>query len=129
MTGPGSDTASAREALSPPVSWREIVAVLTLVALCDITLYRNSGAAGHAALVVLAPLLFWLGSPRPRCRASLWVISLMLVVLAAKLLWCGYLLLLPVGVALLVAWALSLSGQVPHVLGPGGFGLGPGWGG
>jgi hypothetical protein len=83
-TGPGSETASAREALSPPVSWREIVAVLALVALCDITLYRNSGAAGHAALVVLAPLLFWLGSPRPRYHASLWVISLILAVLAAE---------------------------------------------
>lgn len=115
-TGPSSETASAREAGPPPVSWREIVAVLTLVVLCDITLYRSCGPAGHAALMLLAPLLFWLGSPRPRCRASLWVISLMLVVLAAKLLWCGYLLLLPVGVALLVAWTLSLSGQVPHVL-------------
>jgi len=83
-TGPSSETASAREALSPPVSWRGIVAVLALVALCDITLYRNSGAAGHAALVVLAPLLFWLGSPRPRYQASLWVVSLMLAVLAAK---------------------------------------------
>ena len=115
-TGPSSETASAREAGLPPVGWREIVAVLALVVLCDITLYRSYGPAGHAALMVLAPFLFWLGSPRPRCRVSLWVISLMLAVLAARLLWCGYLLLLPVGVALLVAWALSLSGQVPHVL-------------
>jgi len=116
MTGPGSETASVREASSPPASWREIIAVLAFVVLCDITLYRNSGAAGHAALVVLAPLLFWLGSPRPRCHPILWVISVMLAVLAAKLLWCGLPLLLPIGIALLAAWAMSLSGQVPHVL-------------
>jgi len=110
------ETASVRQSGLPPVGWREIFAVLALVVLCDITLYRGCGPAGHAVLVVLAPLLFLLGSPRPLFRASLWLVSLMLAVLAARLLWCGFPLLLPVGLALLVAWAMSLSGQVPHVL-------------
>lgn len=110
------ETTSVGESDGLPVRWRELFAVLALVVLCDITLYRGHGPAGHAVLLILAPWLFLLGSPRPRCRTSLWVVSLMLVVLAAKLLWCGYPLLLPVGLALLVAWAMSLSGQVPHVL-------------
>ncbi len=111
-----SGTTSSWEPGLPPVGWREIFSVLALVVLCDITLYRGYGSAGHAVLVAVAPFLFLLGSPRPRFRGSLWVISLMLAVLAAKLIWCGYPLLLPLGLALLVAWAMSLSGQVPHVL-------------
>lgn len=109
-------TTSVGEPGWPPVGWKEIFALLALVVLCDITLYRGSGPAGHAVLVVLAPLLLLLGSPRPRFRTSSWAVSLMLAALAAKLLWCGYPLLLPVGLALLVAWAMCLSGQVPHVL-------------
>lgn len=70
-TEPSGETTSAREAGLPPVGWREIFAVLALVALCDITLYRGYGPAGHAALVVVAPFLLLLGSPRPRFRAAL----------------------------------------------------------
>ena len=40
----------------------------------------------------------------------------MLVVLAARMLWCGWALHNVVGLALLIALALALSGLVPYVL-------------
>jgi len=100
----------------PPVRWREVLAVLLLVVLCDVTIYRGQGFAGYALLFVLAPVLLLLGSPRPRHRLSLWTVGLMLAVLAAKMLWCGSLYLVAAGFALLVAFAMALSGLCPYVL-------------
>ncbi len=53
----------------PPVRWRELLAVILMVVLADLTLYRAYGFAGYAAFFFAAPLLVWLGAPRPR-RAS-----------------------------------------------------------
>ncbi len=49
-----------------PTKWRELLAVLLLVVLCDLTIYRGQGFAGYALLFVAAPLLLTIGSPRPR---------------------------------------------------------------
>ncbi|HEV3342558.1 MAG TPA: hypothetical protein VG125_19455, partial [Pirellulales bacterium] len=46
----------------PPVRWREVVAVLLLVATCDLTIYRGQGFAGYALLFLLAPVLLSCGS-------------------------------------------------------------------
>ena len=96
--------------------WREIAVLLPLIVLADMTIYRGHGYAGLALLFVLAPLLFVLGSPRLRCRASFWILGSMLVILAANLLWCGTVFQVVLGFALLVAFAMSLSGRTPYVL-------------
>jgi uncharacterized protein DUF4153 len=44
------------------------------------------------------------------------ILGLMLVLLAAKLLWCGSVLLVAAGFSLVVAFAMSLSGLRPYVL-------------
>ena len=49
----------------PPLGVREIVAVLALVVLCDLTIYRGQGSAGYALLFVAAPALLLFGSFRP----------------------------------------------------------------
>ena len=100
----------------PPVRLREILAVVALVVLADVTIFRAHGFAGYVAFFVLAPLLFLLGAPRPRFGVSFWVLSLMLILLVAKMLWCGSWLLVASGVALLVAFATALSGLRPYVL-------------
>ena len=98
------------------VQWRETAALLLLIVLCDVTIYRGYGFAGYALLFALAPLGMLLGVPRSRVHAAVWIIGAMLVVLAANLLWCGSGLLVACGFALLVAFAMALQGMRPYVL-------------
>jgi len=106
---------------SPPLRWRELLVIVMLVVLCDLTIYRGHGFTGYALLFLAAPLLLAMGSPRPRCGLSSWLVGAMLVVLAAKLVWCGSVLLVAAGFALVVAFAAALSGLCPYVLEVGVF--------
>lgn len=99
-----------------PVRWREFLAVLLLVIVSDLTIYRGRGFAGYALLFAAAPALLWLGAIRPRFGPGLWITGLMLLALAAKTLWLGSPLLVGLGMALLVAFAMTLSGLYPYVL-------------
>lgn len=107
----------------PLLGWREAVAIVLLVVLCDLTIYRGHGFAGYALLFVASPILLVFGSPRPRSNLAGWIVGAMLTVLAAKMLWCGSILLAALGFALLVAFAAALSGVCPHVLDTAGFAL------
>lgn len=103
----------------PPVGVREVIAVFLLIVLCDLTIYRGQGFAGYALLFVAAPALLLFGSFRPRCGLSFWLVGSMLLVLAAKLLWCvSWLpgLHVAAGFVLLISIAMSLSGFHPYVL-------------
>lgn len=100
----------------PPVRWREPLALAALVALCDVTVYRGQGLAGWALLLIAAPLLLRLGSPQPHRNRSLWIVGAMLAAFSLRLLWCGSAFWLPVGVWLLAAFAMSLSGRRPYVI-------------
>lgn len=114
-----SPTSVRTEREQPPLAVREIIAVLSLVVLCDLTIYRGHGFAGLALLFVVAPVLLLFGSFRPRCGLSFWVVGFMLVALAAKLFWCvSWLPVLHIatGFVLLIALAMSLSGFRPYVL-------------
>ncbi len=117
-TAPGLALMRA-EREQPPLAVREIIAVFSLVVLCDLTIYRGQGFAGLALLFVAAPVLLLFGSFRPRCGLSFWLVAFMLVALAAKLLWCvSWLpgLHVVTGFVLLIALAMSLSGFRPYVL-------------
>jgi len=99
----------------PPVRLREILALLLLVALCDVTIYRGHGFAGFATLLALAPLPLFLGTPRPAIRGATWLIAGMLLLLSARTLWLGSELGILVGLSLLVACSLTLHGRRPYV--------------
>ena len=105
----------------PPVRWRELLAVVLMVALADVTLYRAYGFAGYAAFFLAAPLLLCLGAPRPRRAGGFYLLGLMLLLLTAKMLWCGSWLLVAAGFSLLAAYAMALSGIRPYVLETGVF--------
>ena len=105
----------------PPLGWRELLAIVLIVALCDLTIYRGHGFAGYAVLFFAAPFLLAMGSPRPRCGASSWLLGAMLAVVAIKLAWCGSALLAAAGFALVVAFAVALSGSCPYVVEVGVF--------
>lgn len=119
---------------SPPVRWRELLAVVLMVATADLTLFRGNGLAGWAALLAVAPWLFVLGSPRPSFRAATWIVGAMVLLEAARLVWCGDALGAAAGLILLAALATALVGRTPRVfdvglcaaqsLAAGGMGLG-----
>ena len=105
----------------PPLRWREIAAVVLLVVLCDLTIYRGHGFAGYALLFVATPALLAFGSPRPRHNLSGWIVGAMMAALAVKMLWCGSVLLVVAGFALTFAFAAALAGLYPYVLEVGVF--------
>jgi len=96
--------------------WREIGAMILLVILCDLTIYRGHGFAGYALLFATAPLLLVLGAARRQMTASLVVVLVMLGALVVKLVWCGSVLLVIFGFGLLAATSMTLTGQCPYVL-------------
>lgn len=100
----------------PPLRCREIAAVIAAVALCDVTIYRGHGFAGYASLFVVLPVLIVLGAFRPQLGRAAWTTGFMLLLLAAKLIWCGSTLAVAVGFALVAAFAMSLSGRPPFVI-------------
>ena len=70
------------------VGTRELVAVLGLIVLADATIYRGQGFAGMAALFGVAPIVLFSGAPHRRSAAGL-ITGILLIGLAAALLWCG----------------------------------------
>ena len=112
--------AKPREAESSPravpvAGIREFGAIVGLVALADVTIYRGAGYAGLALLLIAAPVLLLIGSPQRRPRMSFWIVSAMLVLLAARMLWLGSYLTVALGAALVIAYALALRGLRPYV--------------
>ena len=119
----------------PPsrVKVRELLAVIGLIVLADLTIYRGYGFAGMAALFIAAPILLLWGAPQRRGGADLRIVSAMLLALAAALTWCGSAGQVAIGAALVIAFAMILVGMKPYVvdvflfafftLGTGGTGL------
>lgn len=99
-----------------PVRWREIAAVVLLVALADVTLYRGPGFTGYALGLAVAPFLLALGMPALRPRASAGIVGGMLLLAVAKLAWCGDALLAAVGGVVLLALTMTLMGRTPYIL-------------
>ncbi|MDZ7617577.1 MAG: DUF4153 domain-containing protein, partial [Patescibacteria group bacterium] len=106
----------ATEPVKSSSRWREVAVLLPMIVLADMTIYRGAGYAGWAVLFAVVPLLLALGAPRPRFRHDLWIVGLMQILLAVNLAWCGSWLQVVLGFALMVAFAMALSGLRPYVL-------------
>jgi hypothetical protein len=113
---PANETSPWFSPETSPLGWRDIVVIAMLVVLCDLTVYRGNGFAGLALLLVAAPILLWLASSRVRKDRSIWITGVMFVPLAARLLWSGNELQVSVGLLLLVAFSMALSGLRPYIL-------------
>lgn len=101
---------------TPPVRGRELFAVLLLVGLSDLTIYRGEGYAGLAMLFAVAPLLMAWGSCSEKRSRGGWLLRGMLLGIAAKALWCGSWLLVCCGFTGIVAFAMTLVNRTPFVL-------------
>ncbi|MFN0198680.1 MAG: DUF4173 domain-containing protein [Planctomycetaceae bacterium] len=110
-----SATASALQP-QPPVTFRELLGVLSLVVLGDQTIYRGHGYAGYALLFLLAPFLLWWSSNERLHGRGKWIVSLMLAALVGKLLWCGSHSLVFIGFTLTVAFSMTLVGLTPYAI-------------
>jgi hypothetical protein len=100
----------------PPVRGRELFAVMVLVVLSDLTIYRGEGYAGLAMLFAAAPVLMALGSCSEKRSRGAWLLAVMFCGLAAKALWCGSVLLACCGFFGIVAFAMTLVNRTPFVL-------------
>lgn len=101
---------------SPPVSWRELAAVLLMVVLADLTIFRTHGFAGIALFFTVSPAFLLLGSPKRFFSRGLLIAALMLLALAARLVWCGSGLQVACGAFLLIAFSMALAGIRPFVV-------------
>ncbi|NLS91242.1 MAG: DUF4173 domain-containing protein [Planctomycetaceae bacterium] len=98
------------------VTWRELLAVLLMVVLADLAIYRSDGYAGYALFFALSPVLLLFGSPRRVLSGWLLITGLMLLVLAGRLVWCGSGLQIGCGLFVLAAFSMAMAGMRPFVL-------------
>ncbi|MFO1022308.1 MAG: hypothetical protein U0903_16680, partial [Planctomycetales bacterium] len=122
LPGPVQENSTAADA--PPASvinrdpvprLKEILALLLIVVISDVTLYRGEGFAGLSFLLAAAPLLLFLGTPHRERGGVLLLLWGMLLLLSARLLWCGFYLTAVVGFALLPCFSIALTGRKPYV--------------
>lgn len=115
-SGTGSVHTGAIPATQPPVVARELMALLLIIVVCDLTIYRGSGYTGLGVLLAVAPLLLLMGIvPRAFDRSS-WVLAPLLVLTSIRLVWCGSTAAAVAGFVLLCGYAMALSGLRPHVI-------------
>ncbi len=95
----------------PAVTWRELLAVLLLVVLGDLTLYWGHGYGGYALLLATAPLAVLLGAARHQRPWQVLAATLMIWGAALRLAWCGNWLAFALGGVLLIGLSTSLAGK------------------
>lgn len=95
---------------------REILAIVAIVALADVTIYRGHGYTGLAVFFLGAIGLFFLGKRIRNMSLATWVVAGMLVVLTARLVWYGSPLQVFLGLCLVVVYATTLDGQKPFLI-------------
>ncbi len=104
-----------------PVPGREALAVLLLIILADLTIYRGQGYAGLTAFLLAALPLFLLGSRKlPRSVLSAFL-GVLILLAGMKLVWAGSPLLAAYGIVLLVAFVMEISGRTPFLIDVLGF--------
>lgn len=94
---------------------RELAALLLLVILGDLTLYRGTGFAGLAAFTLGAPLILLIGSPRRKLGASFWLLGGLILLVALRMAWLGSVSAVAIAVVLTLGYSLALQGTQPYL--------------
>jgi len=95
---------------------RAMLALLAMVIVSDLTIYRGEGFAGAAVFLLVAPAVLVIARPWFVCSVPTVFCGVMLFCLAGRLAWCGSFLAILSGGCVVVAFALSLNGRRPFVL-------------
>ena len=93
-----------------------LLAIVTLVVLFDLFIYRGHGNSGAAAFFVAGLICLVVASPRRVINLPTVIVTLLMLAVGAKLVWEGNSFLLFSGVVLMGAFSLSLNGRTPFVL-------------
>jgi hypothetical protein len=99
-----------------PVTWVELLALAVIVAIGDVALFRGYGYAGIACFVAVGACLMEIAASSRPPHLARWCVGGMLVLIVARLVWCGSVLSSIAGFSLLVAWTMTLDGQCPYVI-------------
>ncbi len=97
-------------------SWRELATVVLLVAASDLTIYRGGGYTGCAVMLLIAAAGLFL-APRTLVphRPGLLISGSLLLLLTARMIWCGDALQVVVGCGLLIFFTVASWGMVPFI--------------
>lgn len=93
-----------------------LLAILVTIGLADLTIYRGQGYTGLAVFFLGVMALLYLGKMPSAARRSSWIVAVMLMLLAARLLWFGSPLQVLAGIVLVVSFATALDGVPPYAL-------------
>jgi hypothetical protein len=93
----------------------ELMALVAIVALLDVAVYRGTGGAGIAALLVGISALALLASKNRRVSARFAAVALLVLAVAGRALWEGSLGTALVGASLVLAFAITLRGARTYV--------------
>ncbi len=111
-----ADVADFPERSVDAASVREILSLVLIVVLADLTVYRGEGYGGLAALLLGVPLLVFVGAARRRLLPVVWLMLALLLGSVARLVWCGSPGAVSAGAFLAVCVAMSQCGLPPWVL-------------
>ena len=95
---------------------REWVILIAMIALVDMTLYRSSGFAGPALFFPIAVALLLFGRKRIKWNSPLIVVTSLLILLSASMVWMGGFGQIIAAVWLLMASNLAAQGVMPYLL-------------
>lgn len=92
---------------------RVLIGVSLVTALFDLCIYRGSGSLGWAVFLAGTGTLYLLAAWTKRSRRAALFLFTMLIVLAFRLAWLGWLPAVFAGVILLIGLAMTLRGFLP----------------
>lgn len=103
--------------LLPVLSLRELLAIVLIVILADVSIYWGQGYTGLAAFLSGSLLAFCIAKYPPKhAIGSNIVLALMIFAMSARLMWYGSALRSFMGIVTLLAFAAAAQGIVPHVI-------------
>jgi len=93
-----------------PVGWRELICLLLMVILADITLYGVAGFAGPAVFFALLPVPLWWGAADRHLNVRTLVAVLLIWGVAIRLVWCATGMAVVAGIVLTGCVSLAIAG-------------------
>ena len=119
---PGSEERSASPSRRTPTVFarrREFVAIVALVVLADLLLYRSAGYAGFALLLIASLPLLYFARPedaKPERGLAISVLTVLVAFAAVRAVWLGHGGVAVVGCLLVTAWCRAVCGSRPFVI-------------
>jgi len=99
-----------------PVHRREVMAIAIWTLLADVLIFRTLGYSGPALFFAAVPLLFAVGCHRAHLNRAWMIVTALLLIVAARLVWSGSALTIFSALLLVVALAMASAGAMPLVL-------------